>query len=251
MTKVSSFSQNIWHWFADHAISPVRHTLVSDVAASVWHRLKQFSYRCAQVTDRQGLGVWLIALSGAFCLMFWNGMLFVALSIGLGTTLLIQQLHSNDTLSWNAIIKWMSGPHTTTFIAVGGGLISLTASYLTLQIWQDTNSLGLAFAILLQGLGLLCVLGLFCTRPLKQEQDSLNIGQIDYWINQLTALDPLKRLIAVRHICHYLDASAVEDIRHQEIREYLQLLQQQEQTPLIQQAIVQGLDSIDTISTSR
>lgn len=249
MTKVSSLPQNIWYWFADHAISPVRHTLASDVITSILHRLQQFSHRCTQGVDRQGLGIWLMALSGACVLMVWNGRLLIALSIGWGTTLLIQQLYSNHTLSWDAVVKWLSGSHSIPFIAVGGGLISFTASYLTLKIWQDTHSWGLAVAILLQGLGLLCVLGLFCAQLLKQEKERLNIRQIDYWINHLTALDPLERLIAVRHLCHYLDSSAGADIRHQEIREYLLLLQQQEQTASIQRVILQGLKRIDTLSS--
>lgn len=250
MTKVSSLPQNIWHWFADHVISPVRHTFWSDVTASVLARLKQFGHRWSQRVDRQRLGVWFIALTGAFCLMVWNGMLLVALSVGLGTALLIQQQLSTPTLSWHAVVKWLSSSHSTTVVAISGGLLSLTASYLTLQIWQDTNSFGLAFAILLQGLGLLVVLGLFAWQLLKQEKESLHISQIDSWINQLTALDPLKRLIAVRQICHYLESSPFDDIQAKEIREYLQLLRQQEQTPSIQKAISEGLDILSSLNST-
>lgn len=242
MTKVLSFPQSIWHWFANQAISPVRHTLVSDVTANVLHRLQQFGHRCVRRIERRGLGVWLMALAGTFFLMVWHGVLFIALAIGLGTGLLIQQMQSNPTISWHALVKWLSGSHATTLVAVGGGLCSLTASYLMLQIWQDTNSFSLAFAILLQGLGLLGVLGLWGWQLLKQEQERPNLSQIEDWINQLTALDPLKRLIAVRHICHYLESTAPEEIQAQECREYLQLLQQQEQTPAIQKAISQGLE---------
>ncbi|KAI9133434.1 hypothetical protein [Acaryochloris sp. CCMEE 5410] len=245
MTKVSSLPQNIWHWFADHVISPVRHTLLSDVTASMLAQLKQFVHRCSQGISRQGLGIWVVALTSAFCLMVWNGMLLIALSIGIGTSLLIQQQLATPLFSWSAVVKWLSSSHSTTVIAIGGGLLSLAASYLTLQIWQDTNSFGLAFAILLQGLGLLVVLGLFGWQLLKQEQGHLPTSQLDGWINHLTALDPLKRLIAVRRICRYLESSPFDDIQTQEIREYLQLLQEQEQTPSIQKAISQGLDIID------
>lgn len=248
MTKVSSLPQNIWHWFANHVISPVRHTLLSDVVASVLDRLKQFGHRYTQGIDRQRVSVWLIALTGAFFLMMWNGVLLIAISIGLGTALLIQQIQSNPTISWHTVVKWLSSSHSTTLIAVGCGLLSLIASYLTLQIWQDTNSFGLAVAILLQGLGLLGVLGLFSWQLLKQEKERLKVSQVDHWINHLTALDPLKRLIAVRHICHYLDAAPFEEIQAQEIREYFLLLQQQEQTSSIQQAISQGLEIIETSS---
>lgn len=250
MTKVSSLPQNIWHWFANHVISPVRHTLLSDVVASVLDRLKQFGHRYTQGIDRQRVSVWLIALTGAFFLMMWNGVLLIAISVGLGTALLIQQIQSNPTISWHTVVKWLSSSHSTTLIAVGCGLLSLIASYLTLQIWQDTNSFGLAFAILLQGLGLLVVLGLLAWQLLKQEQESLHISQIDSWINQLTALDPLKRLIAVRQICHHLESSPFDNIQAKEIREYLQLLQQQEQTPSVQKAISEGLDILSSLNST-
>lgn len=175
MTKVSSFPQTIWHWFANHAISPVRHTLLTDLATTVMHRLQQLGHRWVRIIERQGLGVGLFALAGASLLMVWNGALLIALSIGLGTTLLIQQLHPNHPISWQKVTKWLSGsgPHTTTLLSVGCGLLSLVTSYMTLLIWQDTDSFWLALAILLQGLGLLSVLGLFLWQILKPDQQHL------------------------------------------------------------------------------
>lgn len=246
MTKVSSLSQNMWHWFADHVISPVRHTLLSDMVASVFARLKQFSHRWSQGIDRQGLGVWFIALAGALLLMVWDGRLLISITIGLGAALLIRQQYSNLTAAGHTVLKWLSNPHSTTVIAIGCGFLSLIASYLTLQIWHDTNSLGLAIAILLQSLGLLTLLGLFGWRLFKQDQERFHSNPINDWISHLTALDPLKRLIAVRQICRYCEASPLDDRQTQEIREYFQLLQQQESEPSIQNAILEGLEQINS-----
>ncbi|UJB68356.1 hypothetical protein HRE53_17605 [Acaryochloris sp. 'Moss Beach'] len=239
MTKVSSLPQNIWHWFADHVISPVRHTFWSDVTASVLARLKQFGHRWSQGADRQRLGVWFIALTGAFCLMVWNGMLLVALSVGLGTALLIQKFHSDQRI-WPGIFQWLSGHHSSTILSIGCGLLSLVFSYSTLLIWRDTKSFGLAFTILLQVLILLTILGLFLMQILKQDKRQLTPSQIDYWIKSLTALDPLTRLIAVRQLSHF--ATFIHDQnRDQEIKEYLQLLSKEEPEVFVQSAIAEVL----------
>lgn len=248
MTKVSSLPKNIWHWFADHVISPVRHTLLSDVTASVLARVKQFSHRFSQGIDRQRLGVWFIALLGSLLLMVWDGRLLISITIGLGAALLIQQQYINPATG-HTVLKWLSTPPSTTVIAIGCGFLSLIASYLTLQIWHDTNSLGLAIAILLQSLGLLTLLCLFGWRLFKQDQERFNSNQMNDWINHLTALDPLKRLIAVRQICRYFEASPLDDRQTQEIREYFHLLQQQESEPSIQNAILEGLAQINSDQT--
>ncbi|WP_299413939.1 hypothetical protein [Acaryochloris sp. IP29b_bin.148] len=241
MAKVSSFPQTLWHWFANHAISPIRHTLWTDLTTTVIDRLKRLGQRCIRILERQGLGVGLFALLGTSLLMVWNGALLIALLIGLGVALLVQQLHPHPTLSWQTVSKWLSGPYPTTLLSGGCGLLSLVASYMTLLIWQETDSFWLAFAILLQGLGLLSVLGLFFWQMQRQDQQHGTAPQLDYWINNLTALDPLKRLIAVRQISHWVASTPYNLDQTQELREYLQLLSQRESDPSVQSAIAQGL----------
>lgn len=245
MTKVSSFPQSIWHWFANHLISPIRHTFLIDLAANALHRLKEVGNRCSHRIKRQGLGIWLIAVTGASLLMIWNGLLLCALSVGLGTTLIIQRYRTDLTRSWQNASQWLTRPHSTSAISVGCGLLSLIASYITLLIWQETDSFGLALALLLQGLGLVAVLGLFISHLLKREKQQLTPSRLDSWTHNLTALDPLKRLIAVRQINHYLEVSSVDVARTQELKEYFQLLLKQEPEPSIQNAIVSGLELIN------
>lgn len=247
MTKVSSFPQTVWHWFANHAISPVRHTLLTDLTASAMHRLQQLGRRCVRIFKRQGLGVWVCALVGTLLLMVWNGVLLLALSIGLGTALLIQRLHPRYTIPWQAIAKGFSGSHSTTLLSIGCGLLSLVASYMTVLIWQDTSSFWLAFAILLQGLGLLTVLGLFLWQMVKPDKQRLTPTYLDDSIHNLTAIDPLKRLIAVRQINQFVASTPSDRGRVQELREYLQLLLQKESETSIQNAITEGLEMMATL----
>lgn len=246
MTKVSSFPQTVWHWFANHAISPIRHTLLTDLTANAMHRLQQLGKDSLRIFKHQRLGVWLFALVGTL-LMVWNGVLLLALSIGLGTALLVQRLHRQDPLPWQAIVKGVSGPYNTTLLSVGCGLLSVVASYMTLLIWQDTNSFWLAFAILLQGLGLLTVLGLFLWQIFRQNKQRLTPTQLEYSIHNLTALDPLKRLIAVRQINQFVASAPSDGGRVQELREYLQLLLQAESEISIQNAITEGLAIMSTL----
>jgi len=246
MTKVSSFPQTVWHWFANHAISPIRHTLLTDLTANVMHRLQQLGKNSLHSFKHQGWGVWLFALAGML-LMVWNGVLLLALSIGLGTALLVQRLHRHGPIPWQAIVKRVSGPYSTTLLSVGCGLLAMVASYTTLLIWQDTSSFWLAFAILLQGLGLLTVLGLFLWQMFQQNKQRLTPTQLEFSIHNLTALDPLKRLIAVRQINQFVASTPSDGSRVQELREYLQLLLQEESEPSIQNAIAEGLEGMSTL----
>ncbi|NJK30789.1 MAG: hypothetical protein HC851_01320 [Acaryochloris sp. RU_4_1] len=245
MVKVSSLHHTVWHWFANHTISPVRHTLFTDLMAKILHGLQTRVSRWTRLIERQGLGVWLIALGVTLLLMRWNGLLLFSLLMGLGTTLLVQQVYSRPLCSWQTLVKWFTGSYTTSILAVGCGLLSLIASYITLLIWRDTNSFWLALAILLQGLGVLSVLGLCLWQLFKQDKQRLTPTQIDYWINHLTALDPLKRLIAIRQINHFVESTCLDSQRTQELREYLQLLLQQESEPTIQNAITEGLEILN------
>lgn len=240
MTKVSSLPQTVWHWFANQAISPVRHSIFTDLTAKLIHQLKKLGNRCGRMVKRQGLWLWVLALTGASLLMVWNGVLLISLSIGLATTVLIQQLQRQQ-ISLQTVSKLFSEPYTPPLLAVGGGLLSLIASYMTLLIWQDTNSLGLSLALLLLELGVLSLLGLFLWQILKQDKPELNSTQLDYWINNLTALDPLKRLIAIRQINRFVASTRSDRVRTQEIKEYFQLLLEQESEPIIQNAIAEGL----------
>jgi hypothetical protein len=241
MAKVSSLHHTVWHWFANHTISPVRHTLFTDLTAKILHELQTKTSRWTRLIERQGLGLWLIALGVTLLLMRWNGVLLFSLLMGLGTTLLVQQVYSRPLCSWQALVKWFTGSYSTSILAVGCGLLSLIASYMTLLIWRDTNSFWLALAILLQGLGVLSVLGLCLWQLFKQGKQRLTPTQIDYWINHLTALDPLKRLIAIRQINHFVESTSLDSQRTQELREYFQFLLQQESEPTIQNAITEGL----------
>lgn len=246
MAKVSSLHQDLWHWFADHAISPVRHSLFTDLAVNSIHQLERLGKYCLRLSQRRGLWVWAMAVGAALLLMVWNGLLLMALSIGLGVTLLIQRFYPQQPLSWQNVSKWFSGSYTPTILAVGFGLLAMVASYMTLCIWQEMDSFWLAMAILLQGLGLLSTLGLVIWHILKNEQHPITPNQIDYWVNNLTALDPLKRLVAIRQISHYAESTPLDSGRIQELREYFQLLNQQESEATIRNAIAQTLQTLNT-----
>lgn len=243
MANVLSFPKSIMHWLANNVISPIRHTLLIDLITNVLHRLKRLWTHDTRFIRRGGLGIWLFATTGASLLLVWNGILLFALAMGFGTTLIVHHYYANLMALWQQVTKWVSGSHSIVVISSCCGLFSLVASYLTLLIWQDTNSVGLALSILLQGLGLL-TLGLF-VRQLQQEKQIRLPSQLDNWIQNLTALDPLKRLIAVRQIRHYVDTSSADTQQIQELKEYLQLLLKQEPEPSIQNAILEGLEQIN------
>lgn len=246
MAKVSSLHQDLWHWFANYVISPVRHSLLTDLVIDGMRQIKKLGNRCLRMSKRHGLWVWAIASGAALLLMVWNGLLLMALSIGLGVTVLIQRFYPQQPLSWQTVSKWFSGLYSPTIVAVGFGVLSMVASYMTLRIWQETDSFWLAMAILLQGLGLVSVLGLGSWHILQQQDRSrIDPTQIEYWINNLTALDPLKRLVAIRQISHYVESTPLDSSRIQELREYFQLLNQQESEPTIQDAIAQGIQTLN------
>ncbi|NJM95464.1 MAG: hypothetical protein HC792_04085, partial [Acaryochloridaceae cyanobacterium CSU_5_19] len=147
-------------------ISPIRHSVWSDLTLNVLEPLRRFANRWLSL-QREGLLAWLIALAAALLLLVWNGSLLFALVMGLGTVFVVHHFYGSEVRSTLNKGKRLLFAYASVIVAVGAGLVSLVASYLTLLIWQDTNSLALALAILLQGLALLTILGFLLWQNLR------------------------------------------------------------------------------------
>lgn len=239
MTKVSSLPQDLWHSLVSRFVSPVRHSLWSDLTLNFLEPLRRFASRWLGL-QREGLLAWFVAVAATLLLMVWNGSLLFALAIGLGTVLVVRRLQASDVKI--AISKGLGlvFSHASVMVAVGCGLVSVVASYLTLLIWQDTNSLSLACAILLQGLALITVLAILLWQMIKPRSVGRNLTLED-WVAHLATDSPLKRLMAIRNISHQIQSASLQSAQAQEISEYFQLLLQQESEPMIRHAILDGL----------
>jgi uncharacterized membrane protein (Fun14 family) len=143
-------------------------------------------------------------------LLLWNWQLVMALCIGavvLVTVYLAQQGQWRvPSVNWRRLL---TGSNRSLSVAIASGTLAAFSAYVTTEIWFSTEQSWLAIGIILQGFGTLTVLGLLTWQTLNRQFES-SAPKSDQSFNQtladLAETDPLKRLIAVRQITHWVEA---------------------------------------------
>ncbi|MGA9383072.1 MAG: hypothetical protein WBV73_30285 [Phormidium sp.] len=182
---------------------------------------------------------WLLGLIVAMTIIFSDRRLFLATSIGVVTMWLVYRLQSGNWQSyWSNLRPLVTGANRQLAVAVISGGFATLCSYLAIAIGTDTQSSWITFAILLQSLGTLAILGLLVWQILAQ-QTKPDQTKLDQMLADLTDADTLKRLIAVR----YLTSSAQKfDFSHKVwLADYFRLMLNRETEEIIRDAVLDGL----------
>ena len=193
------------------------------------------------------MGGWLVVSVGAAVLLYWNGRLVLATSAGIAVMLLIYLMHDwKPKLPTAEIRKLIEGWNQPLALAIVGGGVACLSTYLAASIWANSDSAWIALGSLLQGSGTLAVLLLLAWQILNRQtqRDRVHYTQT---LADLTHEDPLRRLIAVRHL-----TSTVPDLSHQpaqqhELADYFRLVLNREREPIVQEAVFEGLERLDRV----
>jgi hypothetical protein len=185
-------------------------------------------------------------------MLLWNWKLLLALLVGVGVMLLVYSMQGWDwRLHWLEIRKFLNSPNRRLVLAVGSGGIATLSTYTASAIWVDSTSPWIAAGAIAQGLGTLLTLILLVWQILNLHT-SREEGQLDSLLLNLTAADPLQRLIAVRQLTKLITRNRVDATVQQDVSQCLRLLLSKEEEVVIREAAFESLQVLDrsTLSSS-
>ena len=188
----------------------------------------------------------LLGLGAIGCLCLWNWKLVLATVAGVGLMLLVYLLQGwNWQVYWWSWRRFFTGSNRQLTIAVGSGGIAAFTTYLAASLWANSENRWLATSSILQGFGTLITLVLLLWHVLtnKARRDET---QFEDLTADLTAKEPLKRLIAVRQLTRLVSNSGLSKGERNQLLEYFRLMLSQEQETVIRNAILHSLQIWDT-----
>lgn len=184
-------------------------------------------------------GRWLLVTSGMAALLFWNGRLVLATSVGVAT-MAIAYLVQDGQWQVPDVRTWLKGWNRQFLLTVTSGSVATLGTYLASSIWAETTSHWIATLLIMQGAATLGMLGLLIGQSLTPKVGSPTIHLNDV-LPDLTAIDPLKRLIAIHRITEMLEQPEADRAQHRQMANYFRLMLSREDQPVIREALLEGL----------
>jgi hypothetical protein len=182
-------------------------------------------------------------------MLLWNWKLLLALAVGIGVMVLAYSIQKwNWQLRWLEISQFLHSANSRLALAVASGGIATVITYMTAAIWVDAHSPWIAAGIIVQGLGTLLTLILLVWQIFSLNSDREE-NYLEHLYSNLTQQDSLKRLLAVRQLTKFMHRQHVNSAIQQEAAQYLQLLLNQEEEPVIREAILDSLQSLHKLNT--
>ena len=183
----------------------------------------------------------------------WNWKLLLATMVGIGLMLLVYLAQSRYwERYWRTFKRLFTGYNRKLALAVSTGGIGAFMTYMIASIWADTQNRWLATGSILQGLLTLATL-LLLTWHFWGEQDQKQEGKFNELSQDLTAPDPLKRLMAIRQLTLLVSDNKLPRKYYGWLIEYYRLMLSQTQENLVREALLDGLEilGVSSIGESR
>lgn len=188
-----------------------------------------------------------MVLTLAVAMLFWNWKLLLAIGVGVLVMLLVYWMQDWDwQIPWLEIRRFLNGSNRQLTLAVGSGGIATLSTYMTAAIWIDSDSPWIAAGAIVQSFGTLLTLVLLVWQIVIANA-SRDEAQLEQLLTELTEVDPLKRLIAVRQMTRLVTRTRFESSDHRTAAEYLRLLLSREQETIVQEAVLNSLQALDKV----
>jgi hypothetical protein len=201
-----------------------------------WHFGKSFLKKRFPTT---GQGFLVLAL---ISLWWWNWQLLFAASVGIGLMWLTYQVSLKQWRKlWEKIISSLTGSNRKLVFAVLSGSLGGFVTYMTTAIWADSENHWLATGSILQGFGTLITLILLGWQINRHHSDRNN-SQFEQLVADLTAIDSLKRFIAIRQLTNLGQKKALNREQRRQLIEYFYFMLAQSPETSIQEALYDSLD---------
>jgi hypothetical protein len=188
-----------------------------------------------------GPGGILSFLTVIVAMLLWNWKLLLALVAGVGVMLLVYSMQKWD---WqrhlSEIWQLLNSPNSRLALAVGSGGMATLSTYMAAAIWVESDNSWIAAGAIFQGFATLLILVLLMWQILSfyGHKEQNNLEQL---LVNLTATDPLKRLIAIRRLTKIIASEKVDSQVQQEVVQCLQLLLTQEAETIVRDAALDSL----------
>ncbi|MBC6471415.1 MAG: hypothetical protein GDA48_00015 [Hormoscilla sp. GM102CHS1] len=184
------------------------------------------------------LGKWLGLVTVVVAMLWWNGQLLLATTVGIAIMLLVYFLQQGDWQKrWSDLGKLFTGANRHLAVAVGSGGLATLGTYMACAVWIDSDSPWIAAGAILQGLGTLAIIILLVGQSLPGPRPT---ADLDRSIEQLTDIHPLRRLIAVRQLTREFTTTRWERDRRI-IADCLALMLTRETEPAVKNAVLEGM----------
>jgi hypothetical protein len=228
VAQASSQLQQLTHW--------LQHTSLSIQDSRELRRLNLFFTRTLHLSaNRLWGGAMFLAL------LVWNWQLVLALGIGAAVLVSVYLAQQGQwripSVNWRRL--W-TGSNRSLTVAIASGGVAAFSAYMTTTIWSGTEQHGLAIGIILQGFGTLTVLGWLTWQTLSQQASPLGSSTFNQALADLSAVDPLKRLIAVRQITHWVQETALP-MTDAHVADCFRLMLDRETESSVCGALIEGL----------
>ena len=184
-------------------------------------------------------GSWLFILAGVAIMFLWNWMLLMATVTGVGMMLLVYLIPGWQR-DWSNCQKYFSHLNRKLTLAVGSGGGAAFAIYMAASIWVDTENRWLAVGVILQFLATIITLALLLWH-ITTHQTTRHEVKYDQLLQDLTNIDPLKRLIAVRQLTNLVTNTRLSNNLRVSLLEYFRLMLSVETEPVIREAVLESL----------
>jgi hypothetical protein len=178
----------------------------------------------------------------SFLLMLaWNPKLILSTGVGVVLMLAVYRLQDWDwskvRLLSRQIIKSSNGK---LIVAVGGGSLGALTTYMAAEIWTEVENSWLALGTIIEGVATLSSLGLL-TWYLLGQQEQTRKQDFDRWLDDLTAAESLKRLIAVRQLTELVNQGRISVNHKIQVREFFQIMLIREKDVAVRSALLEAL----------
>ncbi|MCY7276613.1 MAG: hypothetical protein LH702_23485 [Phormidesmis sp. CAN_BIN44] len=191
-------------------------------------------------------GGWLLITGGTIGLLFWNGRLVVATGAGIAVMMLVYlSQDGNWKAPWSDVQKFLQGWNQTFLLAVTSGSAATFGTYLAASLWAEVGSPWIATGMILQQTATIGTLGFLIWQMLNR-QESCPITRFNQILDDLTDGDPLKRLIAVRRMTDSIEQQS-DRAQKRQMADYLRVMLSREEDPIVRDALLEGLQSLDII----
>lgn len=195
-----------------------------------------------------------IALAGLIGLLWWDGKLLLAIVAGLGAMALVYSLQRWDWPGlWERfqplLLSAQTAPQRLLLRCVASGSLAMVGTYMGASIWQRSHDGWLLACLLLQGLGLLGLLGWSwfqgtgrLRRHLLAESSQTYAGLgFDEALAALAKAQPLGRLLAVHQLQRLSQQRRLSSEQERTASQALQLLLLQEPQAAVREAALRSL----------
>lgn len=182
----------------------------------------------------------------------WNSRLLFSTCGGVGAVALIYRL---PQLNWQlyglTIRQRLARANPRWSKAIAGGVATTLLLYGMASVWATAETPWMGISTMVQDFGAIAIVGLLIGHFLERRRQQLETSR-QVWLRELTAEDPLKRLIAVRELTADADrnASRFRQRSRSHLKDYLRLMLDRESDSCVRAAIVEGLQQLEPEAAS-